>query len=66
MGQRMVKSTGWRKVGWLMTAEKLWKETRPLFTSPFLAAPPEADNVDPLADIEEDEEELEENEVTLE
>ena len=35
-------------------------------TSPLLAAPPEADDVDPFADLEEDEEELEKNEVDLE
>ena len=32
----------------------------------LLAAPPEADDVDPFADTEEDEEELEKNEVVLE
>ena len=31
-----------------------------------LASAPEADNVDPFVDIEEDEEELEENKVVLE
>ena len=35
------------------------------FTSLRLAAPPETDNVDPFANIEEDEEELEENKVVL-
>ena len=45
--------------------ETVKRETATLTLLP-LAALPEADDLDPFADIEEDEEELEENEVVLE
>ena len=45
---------------WLNIGETVKRDTA------TLASAPEADDVDPFADIEEDEEELEENEVVLE